>query len=126
MSERKLYSAYNGLTRVAMVMGVPFMAALAVCTPVLMVTLVLAAIFGPGGLLFVFVMVPIFIYVKALCETDDQALRILWLEILCRLRRRYAYLFGKSLTITPIKYGRRLSVYRDAFKDNDVDSSRHE
>lgn len=109
-----------------MIAGVPLMPALAIFAPVAIGTLVITAIFGPGGLLFLFVLVPIFIFVKGLCETDDQALRILWLELQCLLRRRYAYLFGKSLTIAPIKYGRRFSVYRDAFKEDDGESSSHD
>jgi type IV secretion system protein VirB3 len=126
MSEKNLYSAFNGLGRVAMVAGVPLMAALCMFVPVVLVTLILAAVYGPGGLLFFSVLVPVFIYVKNLCDTDDQALRILWLEVQCAVRRRYAFLYGKSLTIAPIKYGRRLSVYRDAFREEDGTSISHE
>jgi type IV secretion system protein VirB3 len=125
MSKKKQYSAFNGLGRVAMIWGIPLMVALAISCPVALVTLVLTAIYGPGGLLFLFTLPPVLIYIKTLCETDDQALRILWLEVQCALRRRYGFLYGKSLTIAPIKYGRRLSVYREALKEDDGSSSSH-
>lgn len=118
MSKRELYPAYNGLARVAMVWGVPLMPALAISCPVMIISIVLAALFGPGGLLFLLVVVPVFIFLKQTCESDDQAIRMLWLELKIVLFRRYTHLFGKSFTLTPIKYGRRLPVYRQAVRND--------
>jgi type IV secretion system protein VirB3 len=123
MSKRELYPAYNGLARVAMVWGVPLMTALAIFCPVVIVSIVLAALLGPGGLLFLLVIVPVFIFIKQMCESDDQALSMLWLELKIVMLRRYTNLFGKSFTLAPIKYGRRLPVYRQVFRKEDGESS---
>ncbi|BCF95411.1 VirB3 family type IV secretion system protein [Paraburkholderia largidicola] len=116
MSEKKKYSAFNGLGRVAMVWGVPLMAVLCAAVPIVLVTVLLAAFFGPGGLLGFSLLIPILGLFKKMCETDDQALRILWLEVRCRMSRRMGHLFGNTLTLAPIKLGRRLVVYRQPFR----------
>lgn len=126
MSERKKYPAFNGLGRVAMIWGVPLMVALAIFAPLILITVGLTFVVGPGALLFAALGVPIFLFVKNVCETDDQALHILWLELQCAVRRRYAHLYGKSFTIAPIKYGRRLSVYRAAMKEQYEKRTSHE
>lgn len=116
MSEKKKYSAYNGLARVPMVWGVPLMALLAVAAPIVMLTLALAFMFGPGGLLTILLLAPIIGFLKKICETDDQALRILWLELQCRVQFLLGAKFGKTFTLAPVKLGRRLSVYRQQFR----------
>jgi type IV secretion system protein VirB3 len=120
MAEKKKYSAYNGLARVAMVWGVPFMAALCVFVPIVILTIAAAAVWGPGALVLITLAIPILLFFKQMCETDEQALRILALEVRCFLSRRLAKQFGNTFTLAPIKLGRRLAVYRQPFrKDHD-------
>jgi uncharacterized membrane protein YgcG len=68
MSEKKKYSAYSGLGRVAMIWGIPLMPALCAFVPVVLLTVVAAGIFGPGGLLGFLLLVPVLGLFKKLCE----------------------------------------------------------
>ena len=68
------------------------------------------------------------LYFKHVCETDDQGLRIMWLELRCRFyfwrlrvrarlnAGRAAPRFGNTATLAPLRYGRQRRVYRDFFK----------
>jgi type IV secretion system protein VirB3 len=117
MSEDKtLYSAYAGLGRTAMIWGIPLMPGLGVFVAAVMASLLGAAVLGPGGLLCAVPGAPVLIFFKRICETDDQALRILWLEMQCFLARANAGLFGKTYTLAPMKYGRTLRGYLRAFE----------
>ncbi|MHA6896359.1 VirB3 family type IV secretion system protein [Ralstonia pseudosolanacearum] len=111
-----MYSAYAGLGRVAMRWGIPLMPLLIVAGTFVLIALVAGALMGPGGLLFGGLAIPILLFMRRLCETDDQALRILWLEVLCVVRRRSWRMFGRTLTLAPIRYGQHLSVYRRPFR----------
>lgn len=92
------------------------MALLTVAAPVVLLTLFLAFLFGPGGLLTISLLAPILGLLKKICETDDQALRILGLELRCRIQFLVGAKFGKTFTLAPIKLGRRLAVYRQQFR----------
>ncbi|CAE6846864.1 hypothetical protein R75461_07285 [Paraburkholderia nemoris] len=117
MSEEKtLYSAYAGLGRTAMIWGIPLLAALGVFAASVMAALLGAAVLGPGGLLFAVPGVPVLVFFKEICANDDQALRILGLEVLCFLARANAGLFGRTCTFAPMKYGRTLKGYMNALE----------
>ncbi|KGV74348.1 MULTISPECIES: VirB3 family type IV secretion system protein [Burkholderia] len=116
MSEKKKYPSYAGLGRVAMYWGVPLIPLLIVVAGSIFCAFVATAFLGPGGLLFVTLGVPFLLYIREVCATDDQALRVLWLEIQCVFRRRNFGLFGKTLTLAPMKYGRLLELYRRPFR----------
>jgi len=96
--------------------GVPLIPLLIVVGAFVFLALFAAAFMGPGGLLFGALAVPILLFLRKTCETDDQALRILWLEVLCVLRRRSWRMFGRTLTLAPIRYGQHLAVYRRPFR----------
>lgn len=128
LDEKARYPAFNGLGRTATIWGVPYMAMLVVVVSSMFAGVLIAFIVGPGGLLFVFLGVPVLMYFKHVCETDDQGLRIMWLEMRCRayfwtlkLRalvnsRRAAPRFGNTVTLAPLRYGRQRRVYRNFFK----------
>lgn len=113
---KPLYPAYAGLGRVAMFWGVPLMPALGVFVGSVVSALTGAAIFGPGGLLLVVLGIPALVFFRHVCETDDQALRILWFEAQSCLARTNAGLFGGTFTLAPMQYGRSLHVYAHAFE----------
>ncbi|WP_233890066.1 VirB3 family type IV secretion system protein [Paraburkholderia flagellata] len=117
MEEKTLYPSYAGLARTPMVLGIPLMAALIVFVVSLVVSVVGGATLGPGGLLFGCVGAPVLLYLKQLCATDDQALRILGLELRCMIQRRFFSMFGKTFTLAPIRYGRQLSTYSRAHRE---------
>lgn len=116
MLDKQLYPAYTGLSRVAMAGGIPLLALLAVGGFFGIAAVICAAIVGPGGLLVATAALPILLFIRHLCETDDQAMRILGFEILCAFQRVKCTLYGKSLTLAPMQYGQRLSIYRNAFR----------
>jgi type IV secretion system protein VirB3 len=116
MDAKSKYPSFNGLSRVAMIRGVPLMAVVVSVLAALVFGFAGAAFFGIGGMLFGALPLPFLIYVKQICETDDQALRIAWLEFRCWLRRKLSPRFGETYTLSPMQYGRRSHVYKRYFK----------
>lgn len=116
MSDKAKYSSYNGLSRVAMVGGVPLMAVVAIAMLSMVVGFTGAAFLGIGGVLFAGIGVPVFFYIKKISESDDQAMRITALELWCRITRRGGSKFGDTYTLSPMQYGRREHVYKRYFK----------
>lgn len=115
MDDKDKYPSYNGLSRVAMSWGVPLMAVVIIATACLLIAAVAAFFLGVGGILFASVGIPFALYLKQICETDDQALRITLLEIKYRFSRRNGKQFGNTYTLSPIQYGRREHVYKRYF-----------
>lgn len=77
-----------------------------------------AAFLGIGGILFGVIGLPFLLFIKQICETDDQALRITWLEFRCWLTRKLSPRFGDTYTLSPMQYGRRAHVYKRYFKES--------
>ena len=113
--ERTLYPSYAGLNRIAMIGGVPMFPALIVGCSSLIASMIGGFVLGPGGLLIGAAGVPIFLFLRHVCETDDQALRLFWLELCCWLDRRRVSMFGKTYTLAPMRYGRSLDIYTRSF-----------
>ena len=123
--EKARYPGFNGLGRTATLWGVPYMAMLVAVVSSMFAGVLIAFFVGPGGLLFVFLGAPVLMYFKHVCETDDQGLRIMWLEMRCgfyfRLLKLRAFVnanraaprFGNTSTLAPLRYGRQRRVYRD-------------
>ena len=113
--ERTLYPSYAGLNRTAMIGGVPMFPALIIGCTSLITSMVGGFVLGPGGLLIGSAGVPVFLFFRHVCETDDQALRLTWLEFRCWLDRRCVSVFGRTYTLAPMRYGRDLDVYTRSF-----------
>ncbi|WP_321899460.1 VirB3 family type IV secretion system protein [Paraburkholderia heleia] len=123
--QKARYPGFNGLGRTASIWGVPYMAMLVVVVCSMLIAMVAGFFLGPGSLAFVFLGGPVLLYFKNVCETDDQGLRIMWLEMRCRIyflmqklrasinANRAAPRFGNTLTLAPLRYGRQRKVYRD-------------
>jgi type IV secretion system protein VirB3 len=118
MSAKLEYPSYNGLSRVAMIRGIPLMAVVVIALASLVIGFVGTAFLGIGGILFGAVGLPFLLYIKQICETDDQALRIAWLEFRCWLTRKFSPRFGGTYTLSPMQYGRRSHVYKRYFKES--------
>lgn len=116
MSAKLSYPSYNGLSRVAMIRGIPLMAVVVIALASLIVGFVGAAFMGIGGILFGAVGLPFLFYIKQISETDDQALRIAWLETRCWLTRVFSPRIGDTYTLSPMQYGRRKHVYKRYFE----------
>lgn len=117
MNDRAEYPSYNALARVAMLKGVPLVAVIVIALVSLFAGALGAVFLGPGGMLLGAVGLPVFFYCRKVCENDDQALRIAFLELKCWLDKRNAKYFGGTYTLAPIKYGRRDDEYKRYFKD---------
>ncbi|OXJ06710.1 VirB3 family type IV secretion system protein [Burkholderia sp. HI2500] len=112
-TEKTLYPSYAGLNRTAMQWGIPLLPGLVVFVVSIFTSLIGAAFMGPGGFVLGLPGVPILMYFKRVCATDDQALRITWFELICVLRRKNASLFGKTYTLAPMRYGRSYRQIRE-------------
>ena len=104
--ERTLYPSFEGLNRTAMVWGIPMLPGMLVVGVSLVAGLIAGVVLGPGGLLLALAGVPVLMFFKFQCVTDDQALRIMGFEFMCWVMRFRCRLFGKGLTLSPMRYGR--------------------
>lgn len=117
------YMSFNGLGRKAMipVLGIPYMAALALSCIFMLGGVVLGFIFGPAGMLFALVALPVGFFIRLLCETDDRAIEILLLEVkwaVLKLIGGTARFVGGTLAVGPMKYGRRLRDVKEYFEES--------
>ena len=116
------YATYNALGRQAMIFGVPVVG-LAVSGFVLVMATMLAMPFLQGrALLILALLIPIFIGLRTVCETDDQALRIYAYEIKWFFRKKNTKMFNNTTTVIPTKYGRQNSDFQRFFQQ-DVQSA---
>jgi type IV secretion system protein VirB3 len=112
-----VYKSFNGLGRPPMTWGVPYMAGLFIMCASMLPGLFLGVFIHPAGWLFTPVVgIPLVIYVRILCETDTQALRILRVEIKWAILKRMggnSQFYGGTFGIAPMSYGRkRINVER--------------
>jgi len=115
--QKPVYPSYNGLARTALIGGaLPLVPTILVGIGAVLGALVLQAVIGPAGLLFVLLVIPVLLFLKFICETDDKAMTILWMEIKCHFSRVNAHLWNNTYTFTPIKYGSHFHVYKRAFE----------
>ena len=117
------YISYNGLGRPPMLWGIPYMTGLMVMSFCLMGGMSLGVFVSPVGWLFTLLGVPVLLFVKSQCATDDKAIDILFLEmkwVILKSIGGNAKYFGGCLTITPISYGRKFKYVKRYFKKTTV------
>ncbi len=115
------YPSYNGLARTALIMGAfPLVPTVLICIAAILIALILQAFIGPAGLLFVLLAVPVLFFLKSVCETDDRAMSILWLEIKTWSKRANTRFWNNTYTLTPIKYGHHHHVYKRFFENSTI------
>ena len=113
------YISYNGMGRSPMLWGIPYMAGLAVVCGFLIGGMLLGTFVAPSGWFFSLLGIPILIFFKVICETDDKAIRILFLEAKWRvisLMGGNAKWHGGTTTFAPTSYGRKLKHVKRYFK----------
>lgn len=118
-SEAQEYMSFNGLARRPMVAGIPYMAALALMSLCLLGAVAAGIAFGPIGLLLGAAGVPIGMFIRLICETDDRAIEILVLEVkwaVIKMMSGTAKYFGGTLVVSPMKYGRKLRDVKQYFE----------
>jgi type IV secretion system protein VirB3 len=118
--EKVEYVTYNGLGRRPMIFGVPYMPALFLFTATLLGSTFLAMkLETPAGYLVGVLAIPVFMYIKEICRTDDRAVEIVLIEMkwtLIKLFSGTARYFGGTLTFAPMRYGRRFQDVKFYFE----------
>ncbi|MDR2207479.1 MAG: VirB3 family type IV secretion system protein [Azoarcus sp.] len=113
------YLSYNGLGRAPMVWGVPFMAGLGIVCACLLPSMMLGVFVSPYGWFFAVSAVPLLIFARIQCETDDRALTKIAKEVkwaLIKWMSGNAGIFGGTFTIAPTSYTRKLRNVESAIK----------
>lgn len=114
------YISYNGLGRSPMFWGIPYMAGLALMSFSVLGGLMLGTFVGGLGWLFTpGVGIPLALFAKMICATDDKAIELLLLEVkwtLIKLFSGNAKYHGGTLTIAPTTYGRKLRDIKRYFE----------
>lgn len=105
------YGTYEGLSRVAMVWGVPLIPGFIIVMVFMSATMFLLPLYGLKAVGIFLLAIPCLVFLRFITKKDDQAIRILCLEIYWWFVRRKSNLFGDTLTITATKFGRERDDY---------------
>jgi type IV secretion system protein virB3 len=109
-------ATFNGLSRQAMVFGIP-LPALAVSLFIgVMATMATLPFLQGRALFFLLLPLPFLAFLHTICANDDQALRIYFYEVKYFLRRRNIKMFNGTNTILATKFGRQQSDYQRFFE----------
>jgi type IV secretion system protein VirB3 len=113
------YISYNGLGRNPSIWGVPYMTGLIIMSVSLLGGMLLGTFVGPAGWLFALIGIPLILFVKMICMTDDKAVGILLLEakwVLIKALSGNARFHGGTMAIAPTTYGRKLRNVKRYFE----------
>ena len=105
------YSSYEGLSRVAMLAGVPIIPGFIILVVFMAIAMFLMPVYELKAFGIFLLALPCIYFLRMLMKRDDQALRILGLEIYWWFVRRKSNLFGDTLTMTGTKFGRDRDDY---------------
>ena len=105
------YSSYEGLSRVAMLAGVPIIPGFIILVVFMVTAMFLMPVYDLKAFGIFLLALPCIYFLRMLTKRDDQALRILGLEIYWWFVRRKSNHFGDALTITATKFGRDRDDY---------------
>lgn len=118
MADFKEYPSYNALDRTAMFMGVPLIPAVLLLMVALIVFVVGGNFFGVTGFMFGLLVIPIFLFLRQISQTDDKALRILYIETIFRLKRVAFKELGNTLTFVPERYLKHDDIVQQDFRSD--------
>lgn len=105
------YATYGGLGRKAYVFGMPMIPAILIVGFFLVAALFSMPFLELKGLLIVILALPCLWFLRTATAKDDQALRIIALELLWWFRRRNMELTGNNFLISATKYGKSRNDY---------------
>lgn len=107
---------FNALDREAMVFGIPLIA-LAISGLVTVMAIMATLPFLQGkALLLILLPIPFLFFLRTISANDDQAFKIISLEMKWLFRKRNIKLFNGTLTIISTKFGRNLNDYERFFE----------
>ena len=110
------FPTYGGLSRVAMIWGVPIMALVGLTLGSIILILILSTFMGDVVYLLGLISFGALVFIKIQCATDDQAIRILSFELFWYFKKTNKVIWGENLTILPVKYGRSQHVIKRFYK----------
>lgn len=116
-SKYREFSSYNGFDRTVMFAGVPLLWAIALLALSVLIMFVGFALFDIMGFLFAFLMLPVYLFLKTINQTDDKALDILMLEIKFRFKRTAYKTLGNTLTFVNDEFLRPKNTFIEQFTD---------
>lgn len=114
--EYRQFPSYNALDRQVLILGVPVLPMMGLGVASIIIYFIGQALFGLVGLLFIFVLFPIFLFLRKISESDDRAMNILFMELLFFFRRSHYKEFGNTLTFLPNQYLRNERVIIQTFE----------
>lgn len=88
MDDLPEYPTFNGLSRSAMIWGIPIMALALIVGVSMVISLILLQFIGLQGFLAFALAIPLLFMLKSISANDDQAMNILWYEVLCLLKKK--------------------------------------
>ena len=110
---------FNALSREAMVWGIPLVA-LAISGFITVMAVMMALPFLQGkAMLFLLLPIPFLLFLKTISANDDQAFKIILLEVQWFFRKKNIKLFNGTLTIISTKFGRNLNDYERFFEQGE-------
>lgn len=120
-TKKKTYSSFNGLSREPMVMGAPTLVTVGCFLLGFLLGVIGSIILGNVGMLFGLPLLPIFLFIRTLSQTDDQAVKVFLLEMKFywkyRVQKRMNYKAnGNAVTFTTTGYTNNERDYRYTFE----------
>ncbi len=109
---------FNALDREAMVWGIPLIA-LAISGFITVMAVMATLPFLNGkALLLLLLPIPFLLFLKTISANDDQAFKIILLEMKWFFRKKNIKLFNGTTTIVSTKFGRELNDYQRFFEQS--------
>lgn len=116
--------SYRALARAATILGLPLVPTVISMAACLMLTMISLSFIGNKALFIPLILIPILAFVRTMTLNDDQALRILGLQLMWVARRKNYRAFGQTNTIIATRYGRQKDDYTRFFEENNQYTAR--
>lgn len=118
MDDLQEYPTFNGLSRSAMIWGIPIMALALIVGVSMIISLILMQFIGLQGFFAFVIAIPLLLMIKSISANDDQAINILGYEVACLLKKNNSKAFSGTNTILATKFGNRKDDYNRLVKEN--------
>ena len=112
------YSTYDGMARQALVWGIPMLPMIFIIGVLVIACMFMFPFFELRSFAILLLAIPLLWFLKSITAKDDQALRIVALEVYWWIQRRNMNIFGNNFTITATKFGRERSDYLRFVKEH--------
>lgn len=116
--EKQQYASYNGMSRTPSLAGIPYIAGMSTGTGTILASALVAS--SVDGVTWVYPLIvggAVLLFIKSICENDNEGLKIFLLELKWRVIKlgSDSKQHGNTLTIHPIRYGRPRDASRKKY-----------